>query len=233
MLRLLSNSRMGALVTNFETVVQRTPRVAPAAASAPRVATSRGKRIFDLIVALTALFFVLPILLLVAAAIKVQDGGPVLFRQRRTGLNNHPFVIYKFRTMTVAEDGQEIAQAKKNDVRVTPLGRILRMFSVDELPQLFNVVKGEMSLVGPRPHALTHDQQWGAGIPGYHSRFQARPGITGLAQVTGLRGEVRGLDCVRARLEADLYYIENWSPKLELAVLLRTGLLLLRDPQAY
>lgn len=224
---------MGALVTDFETVVQHTPRVAPPAASAPRVAASRGKRIFDLVVALTVLAFVLPVLLLVATAIKVQDGGPVLFRQRRSGLNNQPFVIYKFRTMTVAEDGHDIAQAKKNDARVTPLGRILRMFSVDELPQLINVVKGEMSLVGPRPHALAHDKQWGAGIPTYHGRFQARPGITGLAQVTGRRGEVRGLDCVRARLEADLYYIENWSPKLELGILLRTGLLLFRDPQAY
>ncbi|HVI33723.1 sugar transferase [Phenylobacterium sp.] len=220
-------------MTNFETVVQRAPRVVQPSASAPRVATSRAKRIFDLLMALTVLFFVLPVLLFVATAIKVQDGGPVLFRQRRTGLNNQPFVIYKFRTMTVAEDDDDIAQAKKNDARVTPLGRILRMFSVDELPQLFNVLKGEMSLVGPRPHALAHDHQWGAGIPGYHCRFQARPGITGLAQVTGLRGEVRGLDCVRARLEADLYYIENWSLKLELVVLLRTGLLLLRDPQAY
>jgi putative colanic acid biosynthesis UDP-glucose lipid carrier transferase len=135
--------------------------------------------------------------------------------------------------MTVTEDGDKISQATRGDLRVTPVGRLLRVFSLDELPQLLNVIKGEMSLVGPRPHALAHDDLWGAAVPGYAKRFGVRPGITGYAQVTGCRGEVRSLDDVRARLRADLHYIENWSPTLEIQILVRTAHLLFRDPQAY
>jgi lipopolysaccharide/colanic/teichoic acid biosynthesis glycosyltransferase len=220
-------------VTDFDTAVQRASAAGESAVCAPAVAASRGKRSFDFAVALTALVFLLPALLLIAVAIWLQDGGPILFRQRRTGLNNQPFVIYKFRSMSVAEDGASVSQATRGDARVTAVGRLLRVFSLDELPQLINVLKGDMSLVGPRPHALAHDNQWSASVAGYGARFQARPGITGYAQVTGRRGEIRDLDCVRSRVEADLYYIQNWSLKLELTILARTALLLFRDPQAY
>jgi putative colanic acid biosynthesis UDP-glucose lipid carrier transferase len=169
----------------------------------------------------------------VSLAIRVEDGGPVLFRQRRTGLHGRVFTVLKFRSMAVAEDGGEVKQASRWDSRVTRVGGMIRALSIDELPQLYNVLRGDMSLVGPRPHALRHDEDWGRAVPAYRHRFRARPGLTGYAQVRGYRGEVREIGDVVRRIEADNYYIDNWSLKLEMQIVLRTVPLLFHDPNAY
>jgi putative colanic acid biosynthesis UDP-glucose lipid carrier transferase len=205
----------------------------PAGHKTPVVARSRLKRAFDVAMASSALAFLAPLLVLLALAIWLEDRQPVLFSQRRTGLNGRPFRIYKFRTMSVVEDGAHLRQATRGDQRITRVGAILRTLSLDELPQLVNVVRGEMSLVGPRPHALAHDDAWKAAVPGYGARFRARPGLTGYAQVNGFRGEVRANADIVGRIEADNYYIENWSVALELLILLRTVPLLFHDPRAY
>ncbi|WP_374471245.1 sugar transferase [Phenylobacterium sp.] len=197
------------------------------------VARSAVKRGFDIVVASAALLILAPLLILITGLVRLEDGGPALFRQRRTGLGGAAFVILKFRSMTVAEDGADIQQARRGDQRVTRIGATLRRLSLDELPQLINVLRGDMSLVGPRPHALSHDTRWSRAIPDYALRFRARPGLTGYAQVQGLRGEVRDLDEVRARIAADNAYIDRWSLRLELSILLRTVPLLFFDPRAY
>jgi putative colanic acid biosynthesis UDP-glucose lipid carrier transferase len=157
----------------------------------------------------------------------------VLFHQQRTGMNGRPFRIHKFRSMRVAEDGPGVEQARQSDVRVTRVGRLLRKLSLDELPQLVNVLKGEMSLVGPRPHALCHDEAWSQAIPQYVDRFRARPGLTGYAQIRGLRGEVRGLEAIRDRVDADNAYIEQWSLLGDVKVILITIPLIFSDAAAY
>lgn len=191
------------------------------------------KRAFDLSVALTALITLVWVYLAIAAAVASTSRGPVLFRQRRTGLNGRIFSIYKFRTMTVAEDGDVIAHASKNDARVTVVGGFLRETSLDELPQLLNVLAGDMSLVGPRPHALAHDRHYGALLPRYGERFSVRPGLTGLAQVRGLRGEIHQLDCMSRRVEADAEYAARWSFRADLTILLRTVPMILGRVNAY
>ncbi len=185
-------------------------------------ASSLIKRTFDAAVAALLLLFILPLMLAVAAAIVADSRGPIFFIQRRTGLNGLPIRVYKFRSMTVTEDGAAIRHASKGDARITKVGAFLRRSSIDELPQLINVLKGEMSLVGPRPHALAHDQYYGALVPAYIHRFRARPGITGLAQVSGFRGEIHSLDGMVGRVEADNRYIDAWSPWLDLKILLKT-----------
>lgn len=183
-----------------------------------------------------ALFAIAALALLfmaIALAIRLSSRGPSLFRQRRTGLNGRVFTIYKFRTMSVAEDGDLILHAARHDERVTRLGAFLRRTSLDELPQIFNILKGEMSLVGPRPHALAHDQHYGALIPSYADRFSVRPGMTGLAQVRGLRGEIRRLDCMTRRVAADTEYSAQWSLAGDLAILMRTLPLLISRTNAY
>lgn len=203
---------------------------------APRtldVAASRGKRVIDIVGAGLALLVFLPLLLCIALAVRLEGGGPVIFKQRRTGHEGRVFTIYKFRTMTVAEDSAEVRQATRNDSRVTAVGALLRRLSLDELPQFLNVLKGDMSLVGPRPHALAHDDLYGAQIPAYVDRFRAKPGLTGLAQVNGLRGEIRDVRCMRNRIAADNLYIDCWSLGLDIAILARTALIIFRDPQAY
>jgi putative colanic acid biosynthesis UDP-glucose lipid carrier transferase len=197
------------------------------------VASSRAKRGLDLVLAAAALVLFLPLLVLVALAIKAEGGGAVLFHQRRTGMNGRPFRIHKFRTMRVAEDGPGIQQARQGDARVTAVGRLLRKLSLDELPQLINVLKGEMSLVGPRPHALSHDEAWSQAVPHYADRFRARPGLTGYAQIRGLRGEVTGLDSIRDRVAADNAYIEEWSLRGDLKLILMTVPLIFSDAAAY
>jgi len=199
----------------------------------PQVCDSVGKRALDIFAALVALLVFLPLLLCIAAAVRLESGGPVIFRQRRTGLGGQVFTIYKFRTMTVAEDAGEIRHATRNDSRVTAIGGLLRKLSLDELPQFLNVLKGDMSLVGPRPHALSHDEHYGAQIPAYADRFRAKPGLTGLAQVNGLRGEIHDLRCMRDRIAADNLYIDSWSFGLDVAILAKTVLIIFRDPQAY
>ncbi|MBX3486150.1 sugar transferase [Phenylobacterium sp.] len=197
------------------------------------VATSFGKRLLDILGAAFALLVFLPLLITVGVMIRIESGGPAIFKQRRTGYQGRIFTIYKFRTMTVAEDCADVRQATRGDARVTALGAVLRKLSIDELPQFMNVLKGDMSLVGPRPHALAHDDQYGGQIPTYADRFRARPGLTGLAQVNGLRGEIRNLRGMRDRVAADNLYIDGWSLGLDVAILARTALVIFRDPQAY
>lgn len=196
-------------------------------------ALSRRKRAFDIAVAGVALLVFLPLLVLVGTAIWMESQGPVLFRQQRTGLNGRPFRIYKFRTMRVTEDGEGVRQAVRGDTRVTPLGAILRHLSLDELPQLLNVLKGEMSIVGPRPHALAHDAEWAERVPGYGGRFRTRPGLTGAAQVAGHRGEVTGDEGILLRVAADNAYIDRWSFARDLRLVARTIPLLLGDARAF
>lgn len=197
------------------------------------VAHSAGKRAVDILLSGLALIFFLPILLFAAVAIKLDSRGPVFFRQRRTGLNGQVFMIFKLRSMRVQEDGEDIKHASKKDDRITRVGGLLRKTSVDELPQLLNVLKGDMSLIGPRPHALSHDQRYALLVPGYDQRFRARPGLTGLAQVEGHRGEIHTLECMEKRVASDNHYIDRWSLWLDLTILLRTIPLVLRDPNAY
>jgi putative colanic acid biosysnthesis UDP-glucose lipid carrier transferase len=197
-----------------------------------RVATSRRKRALDIAGALLALIAFAPLMVLIALAIRLEDGAPILFRQRRSGLGGRPFHIYKFRTMRVAAEEAEVRQATPGDERVTTVGRTLRRLSLDELPQLFNVLKGEMSLVGPRPHALSHDALWSATVTGYAGRFRARPGLTGRAQVLGLRGVVTGPSCIADRVAADNAYIEEWSFGADVWLMLRTIPVLFGDNAA-
>jgi len=180
------------------------------------------KRVFDVVAASGLLILLSPLLLLVSMATMLDSRGPVIFRQHRKGFNGRPFTIYKFRTMTVCENGASIRQACANDSRVTPLGSLLRSTSIDELPQLINVIRGEMSLVGPRPHAVAHDDEYSKVIANYAFRHHVKPGITGLAQVKGLRGETTKLELMERRVDLDLWYVNNWSMWLDIWILLRT-----------
>jgi exopolysaccharide biosynthesis polyprenyl glycosylphosphotransferase len=190
---------------------------------------SAVKRALDFIVSITAIVFSLPLFLILAMAIKLDSPGPVIFRQRRRGFNAKEFIIFKFRTMTVLEDGPVVTQARRDDSRVTFVGKFLRRSSLDELPQLFNVLWGDMSLVGPRPHALAHDDHYRVHIADYACRYYVKPGITGWAQVNGLRGETASFEQMADRVKLDLWYINNWSLGLDLNILLRTCFEILRD----
>jgi putative colanic acid biosysnthesis UDP-glucose lipid carrier transferase len=180
------------------------------------------KRVTDITFASLGVLVTLPITLTIAAAVKLTSRGPVLFRQRRYGLHGEQIVVYKFRSMTVCEDGPQVAQARKSDPRVTRVGRFIRKTSLDELPQLLNVLEGKMSMVGPRPHAVAHNEQYRKLIDGYMIRHKVRPGITGLAQVNGLRGETETLDKMSERVRYDLEYLRNWSPWLDIQIMLKT-----------
>lgn len=188
------------------------------------LASRIAKRSLDLAVASLALLLLLPLLAGAALAVRLDSSGSALFRQRRNGFDRRTFTIYKFRTMSVLEDHGSIPQASRDDARVTRVGRFLRRSSIDELPQLWNVVKGDMSLVGPRPHALAHDQFYEREIGDYCVRHHVKPGITGWAQVNGLRGETRDTAHMERRVEYDLWYITNWSLLLDLRIMLRTCL---------
>jgi putative colanic acid biosynthesis UDP-glucose lipid carrier transferase len=191
------------------------------------------KRLLDLIGALFALVALCPLLAAVALAIKLDSPGPVLFRQKRCGFNGRAFAMYKFRTMFVLEDGPTIIQAKFVDSRVTRFGKWLRRTSIDELPQLFNVLNGTMSLVGPRPHAIAHDDQFNKVVHNYAFRRRVKPGLTGWAQVQGCRGPTPTVASIERRIEYDLWYIDNWSLSLDLAILLQTPIEVLRGRNAY
>ena len=180
------------------------------------------KRGVDIVIAVTALFVLAPLMIAVAIAIKLDSPGPVLFRQTRHGFNGRPFGIYKFRSMTVMENGDVVRQAQKNDNRVTRVGHWIRRLSIDELPQLLNVVYGDMSIVGPRPHASAHDRYFTSMIEKYAFRHHVKSGITGWAQVCGARGETDTLEKMQRRVELDLWYINNWSIWLDLSIILRT-----------
>jgi undecaprenyl-phosphate galactose phosphotransferase/putative colanic acid biosynthesis UDP-glucose lipid carrier transferase len=191
------------------------------------------KRVFDLFFAIPALVLLSPLLLIVAVMIKLDSRGPVIFRQRRNGFGGRIFTIYKFRTMTVLEDGTAIRQATKRDARVTRVGRLLRATSIDELPQFYNVLRGDMSLVGPRPHAVAHDSEFSQLIANYAFRHHVKPGITGWAQVHGFRGETPQLETMQRRVEHDLWYINNWSLWLDLRILAQSCVEVMRQRNAY
>lgn len=191
------------------------------------------KRSTDLVLSLLFLFLLSPLMLAIAIGIKFSSPGPVLFRQYRYGLDGEEIIVRKFRTMNVLENGDQVKQATRNDQRITAFGRFLRKTSLDELPQLFNVALGNMSLVGPRPHAVAHNEMYRNLIKGYMIRHKVKPGITGLAQVHGLRGETEVLDKMRKRVHYDLNYLRNWSLGLDLWVILRTAIIIFRDKNAY
>jgi Undecaprenyl-phosphate glucose phosphotransferase len=192
------------------------------------------KRTEDILLSALALIILMPLLICIALLIKIDSPGPVLFRQKRLGFNNNIITIYKFRSMThVASSGPDVTQARRQDPRVTRVGRIIRRTSIDELPQLINVIQDRMSLVGPRPHALAHNDQYASVIDGYLGRHRVQPGITGLAQVNGFRGETDTLNKMQGRVEFDLAYIDNWSPLLDLRILFRTVIFTLLDRNAY
>jgi putative colanic acid biosynthesis UDP-glucose lipid carrier transferase len=191
------------------------------------------KRLMDIVISLVALVLLAPVMLVIALLVKADSRGPVIFRQRRYGLDGEEINVSKFRTMTVMEDGGQIRQATQDDERITGVGRILRRYSLDELPQLFNVLQGSMSLVGPRPHAVAHNEEYRKLIKGYMIRHKVPPGMTGLAQVNGCRGETAHLEDMQARVEYDLEYLRRWTPVLDLKILLQTVILLLNDRKAY
>jgi putative colanic acid biosynthesis UDP-glucose lipid carrier transferase len=191
------------------------------------------KRAEDLLLGSVLLLASLPLMLLIAVAVKLDSPGPVIFRQRRHGADAREIVVYKFRTMKVLEDGPELCQARAGDPRVTRVGAFLRRYSLDELPQLVNVLQGRMSLVGPRPHAIAHTELYREQISGYMIRHKARPGITGWAQVNGLRGETDSLDKMKARVEYDLAYLSEWSLALDLSILARTVWVVLQGRNAH
>ncbi len=195
------------------------------------------KGAFDRGAAAMILVFIAPLLALIALAVKATSPGPVFYCQKRLGFNQQPIDVYKFRSMYVelcdAPSASKVKHATKDDPRITPVGRFIRKTSLDELPQLFNVLRGEMSLVGPRPHAIAHDEYYATLIDGYLGRHRAKPGITGWAQINGCRGEIRSLEDMRRRIELDLYYIDNWSLWFDVRILLRTAFVFLKDEQAY
>jgi undecaprenyl-phosphate galactose phosphotransferase/putative colanic acid biosynthesis UDP-glucose lipid carrier transferase len=191
------------------------------------------KRGFDLVASAVLLVLLSPLMLMTAVAIKLDSSGPALFRQKRNGFNGSVFNIYKFRSMQVLEDGAHIQQAKRDDPRVTRLGAWLRRTSIDELPQLLNVLFGDMSLVGPRPHAVAHNNEYQTVVSNYAFRHHVKPGITGWAQVNGFRGETQTIEVMARRVEYDLWYINHWSLWLDLRILLRTALLAHSQAAAY
>lgn len=192
-----------------------------------------SKRLVDIAGASLGLIMLMPLMILSAIAIKFDSTGPIFFRQRRNGFNAKQFPIFKFRTMTVMEDGASVVQAKRFDPRVTRVGGILRRSSIDEVPQLINVLRGEMSLVGPRPHALAHDNHYGDILSEYAYRHHVKPGITGWAQVRGYRGETERVEQMKGRIDCDLWYINNWSLALDVKILFLTCLELTRRRNAY
>jgi putative colanic acid biosynthesis UDP-glucose lipid carrier transferase len=192
------------------------------------------KRVADVVFSFGVLMCIIPILIVIAICVKLSSPGPIIFKQRRYGLDGKEILVYKFRSMTVCEDGGKVTQATKNDQRVTKLGAFLRKSSLDELPQFINVLQGRMSVVGPRPHAVSHNEMYRKLIKGYMIRHKVKPGITGWAQVNGLRGETETLDKMKARIDYDLDYLRNWSPKLDMYIVLKTfAVLLKKEKNAY
>jgi putative colanic acid biosynthesis UDP-glucose lipid carrier transferase len=191
------------------------------------------KRVSDIVFSLLILVLISPVLLGIAIAIKATTTGPVLFKQRRYGLDGEEILVYKFRSMSVSEDGANVVQASRSDARITPIGAVLRRTSLDELPQFVNVLQGRMSIVGPRPHAVAHNEFYRKLIKGYMVRHKVKPGITGWAQVNGYRGETETLDKMQGRIDCDLDYLRNWSLRLDIRIILRTVGLVLKDRKAY
>jgi Undecaprenyl-phosphate glucose phosphotransferase len=224
---------------NIATLFQRTSRrfgssVGIEFRRAPLSISERiAKRALDLTVAIIGIVLLTPMFLVIALAIKLDSPGPALFKQTRRGFNSKKFKIFKFRTMTVLDDGASIRQAVRGDARVTNIGMWLRKTSIDELPQLFNVLRGEMSIVGPRPHAAAHDHHYEELISRYAFRHHMKPGITGWAQVNGCRGETPTLERMKERVDHDIWYVDNWSVLLDLKIIFGTVLELIRGRDAY
>ena len=191
------------------------------------------KRASDIVLASIILVLTAPLLLAIAIGVKLSSPGPVIFRQRRNGLDGSEIAVYKFRSMTTQDNGTEVAQATKDDPRITPFGAFLRRTSLDELPQFFNVLQGHMSIVGPRPHAVAHNEQYRQLIKAYMVRHKVKPGITGWAQINGLRGETETIEKMKARVEYDLEYLRNWSLGLDLQIIVRTIRVMFFDRNAY
>ncbi|CAA9892406.1 UDP-glucose:undecaprenyl-phosphate glucose-1-phosphate transferase [Candidatus Methylobacter favarea] len=191
------------------------------------------KRLCDIVLSTVILLTLSPFLLVIGTGVKLTSPGPVLFRQKRYGLDGEEIDVYKFRSMTVCENGDQITQAKRNDPRITPFGRLLRKTSLDELPQFINVLQGSMSIVGPRPHAVAHNELYRKQIKGYMIRHKVKPGVTGWAQVNGCRGETETLEKMQARIEYDLDYLRNWSLILDILIILRTVNVVIKGQNAY
>ena len=191
------------------------------------------KWVSDMLLGFFILLLISPMLLVLGLLVKLDSKGPIIFKQRRYGLDGEQIVVYKFRSMAVTEDGGTIQQARKNDLRVTRLGAFLRKTSLDELPQFINVLQGRMSIVGPRPHAVAHNETYRALIKGYMVRHKVRPGITGWAQVNGQRGETDTLDKMQSRIDFDLAYLRNWSLSLDFLIIVKTVRLVFKDSSAY
>jgi Undecaprenyl-phosphate glucose phosphotransferase len=193
-----------------------------------------AKRAEDLVIGVLATVLLLPLMVAIALLIRLDSPGPVFFRQKRLGFNNQPFEIFKFRTMTPdAGHFKKTVQATRDDPRVTRMGRFLRRSSLDELPQLFNVLSGEMSLVGPRPHAVDHNEEYAHKIRWYFARHRVKPGMTGWAQVNGLRGETETTEKMEARVKYDIFYTENWSVVFDFHILVKTAWILVAARNAY
>jgi len=191
------------------------------------------KRVSDIVLSTLILIMISPILLVLAIGVKMSSPGPIIFRQRRTGLDGEIIEVYKFRSMRTTEDGAVVKQATRDDPRITPFGAVIRKTSLDELPQFVNVLQGRMSIVGPRPHAVAHNEQYRKLVKAYMARHKVKPGITGWAQVNGLRGETDTLDKMAARIEYDLEYLRNWTLGLDLLIIARTVKLVFLDRSAY
>ncbi len=192
-----------------------------------------AKRAVDLLLASSALLALFPVMGLIALGVRRSSPGPVIFRQRRYGLDGRSITVFKFRTMTVVENGEQIEQARRNDPRVTRFGAFLRRSSLDELPQLINVLQGSMSMVGPRPHAVAHNEQYRRLIKGYMVRHKVKPGITGWAQVNGCRGETDSVEKMQKRIGFDLEYLRRWSLGFDLLIVFKTVMIVLRRTNAY
>ena len=191
------------------------------------------KRASDIVFSILILLLISPLMLFLALGVKMSSSGPILFKQRRYGLDGRDIIVYKFRSMTVCEDGATVVQATRNDKRVTPFGAFIRKTSLDELPQFINVLQGRMSIVGPRPHAVAHNEEYRKLIKGYMIRHKVKPGITGWAQVNGFRGETDTVDKMKMRIDYDLDYLRQWNLILDMKIIARTVLLVVMDRQAY
>ena len=191
------------------------------------------KRVEDLVVSTIILILISPILMLIAISIKTTSKGSIIFKQKRGGINNTEIIVYKFRTMSTQDNGSVINQVTKNDTRLTFVGPFLRKSSLDELPQFINVIQGRMSIVGPRPHAVAHNNEYIELIPGYNQRALIKPGITGLAQINGWRGETNTLEKMKRRVDTDLIYIENWSLWLDFKIIFKSILVGFLNKNAY
>ena len=191
------------------------------------------KRISDIVLSVLILVLISPVLLAVAIGVKLSSPGPAIFKQRRNGLDGEEIIVYKFRSMRAMDNGAVVRQATKGDPRITPFGAFIRKTSLDELPQFVNVLQGSMSIVGPRPHAVAHNEQYRQLIKAYMVRHKVKPGITGWAQVNGFRGETETIDKMKSRIEYDLAYLRNWSLALDLQIILRTVKTMVSDHRAY